>query len=60
MNAIKHGLTARTLVLPNEDPDEYREMLDSYIQHFHPTSRIDQKPESVLHFSANRSEHQDP
>jgi hypothetical protein len=41
MNAIKHGHTAKTLVLPNEDPDEYREMLDSYIQHFHPISRIE-------------------
>jgi hypothetical protein len=41
MNAIKHGLTAQTLVLPNEDPGEYRQMLDSYIQHFQPVGRIE-------------------
>src|SRR5277367_1931997 len=40
-NAIKHGLTAQTLLLPNEDPDEYRQMLDSYLQHFQPVSRIE-------------------
>jgi hypothetical protein len=41
MNAIKHGLTAQTLVLPNEDPDEYRQMLDSYVQHFQPVGQIE-------------------
>lgn len=41
MNAIKHGLTAKTLVLPNEDPDEYQQMLDSYIEQFQPAGQIE-------------------
>jgi hypothetical protein len=41
MNAIKHGLTAQTLVLPNEDPEEYQQMLDSYLDHFHPAGQIE-------------------
>jgi len=32
MNALKYGLTARTVVLPNENADEYTSLLDSYIQ----------------------------
>ena len=35
-NAIKHGLTAQTLVLPTEDPDEFHQLLTSYLDQFHP------------------------
>jgi hypothetical protein len=37
MNALKLGLTARTVVFPNENQDEYDAMLDYYIQHLQPT-----------------------
>jgi hypothetical protein len=36
MNALKHGLTARTVVFSNENQDEYDAMLNSYIQHLQP------------------------
>ena len=35
-NAIKHGLTAQTLVLPTEDPDEFQQLLTSYLDQFQP------------------------
>jgi hypothetical protein len=41
MNALKHGLTARTVVLSNEDGDEYTGLLNSYIEELQPTSPIE-------------------
>ena len=41
MNAFKYGLTARTVVLPNENGDEYTGLLDSYIQDLHPTGTVE-------------------
>jgi hypothetical protein len=41
MNALKHGLTARTVVLSNEDGDEYTGLLNSYIEELQPTSTIE-------------------
>ena len=35
-NALKHGLTAHTLVLPSEDPEEFQQFLTSYLDHFQP------------------------
>ena len=35
-NALKHGLTAQTLLLPSEDPDEFQQLLTSYIRQFQP------------------------
>ena len=35
-NAIKHGLTSQTLVLPAEDPDEFHQLLTSYLDQFQP------------------------
>ena len=35
-NALKHGLTAQTLVLPSEDPDEFNQLLASYLDQFQP------------------------
>ncbi len=35
-NALKHGLTAQTLVLPTEDPDEFQHLLTSYLDQFQP------------------------
>ncbi|HTS50397.1 MAG TPA: hypothetical protein VMH05_20770 [Bryobacteraceae bacterium] len=35
-NALKHGLTAQTLVLPTEDPEEFNQLLTAYLDQFQP------------------------
>src|SRR5690348_7896825 len=40
-NAVKHGLTSQTLVLPCEDPADYQRLLDSYIDYFHPGGPVE-------------------
>ena len=44
LNALTHGLTARTVVLFNESADEYQAQLRDYLDHFHPQT----KPEADL------------
>jgi hypothetical protein len=44
LNAVKHGLTAETVVLPNESEEEYQAELRDYLQHFAPAN----KPEADL------------
>ena len=44
LNAVKHGLTAETVVLPNESEEEYQAELNGYLQHFAPAN----KPEADL------------
>src|SRR5690349_2350887 len=39
-NAIKHGLTSQTLVLPSEDPADFQRLLDSYLQQLRPTGPV--------------------
>ena len=41
MNALKHGLTARTVVLSNENGDEYDGLLESYIKDLQPTGPVE-------------------
>ena len=41
MNALKYGLTARTVVLPNENDDEYTFLLESYVEKFQPTDPVE-------------------
>jgi len=40
-NAIKHGFTAQTIVLPNEDAAEYDQFLSTYLQHFQPDGPVE-------------------
>ena len=40
-NALKHGLTAQTLVLPTEDPDEFNQLLTSCLDQFQPDGPAD-------------------
>jgi hypothetical protein len=40
MNALKHGLTARTVVLSNENGDEYTVLLESYIDDLQPSGPV--------------------
>ena len=41
MNALKHGLNARTVVLPNEDDDEYNFQLEAYVEQLHPAGLVE-------------------
>jgi len=41
MNAFSHGLTAKTLVLQSENPEEFTKMLNSYIDYLQPTNQIE-------------------
>ena len=44
LNAVKHGLSAETIVLANESAEQYQAELDSYFRHFAPAN----KPEDDL------------
>jgi hypothetical protein len=44
LNALVHGLTARTVVLFNEPAEEYQAQLGDYLEHFRPQT----KPEADL------------
>ena len=41
MNAVRHGITAKTLVLRNEDPDQFVEILDAYCDYLVPANQIE-------------------
>ena len=41
MNALKHGLTARTLLFSNDNHDEYEALLESYIQSLQPIDPVE-------------------
>ena len=40
LNAVTHGITAKTLILQNEDPDHFLEMMNSYVEYFQPENQI--------------------
>ncbi len=42
MNAVKHGMTARTPVLPGEDPDAFRARLDAWSEALAPDNVVEQ------------------
>ncbi len=42
-NALKHGLTGKTVLLPNEDPAEYQQLLDDYHQIHKPVGTEEQR-----------------
>ena len=41
MNSVRHGLTGKTVVLPNEDPAQFQELVDDYFADFAPVSAIE-------------------
>jgi hypothetical protein len=41
MNAFSHGLTAKTLILQNENPDRFMDMLNAYLDYLQPTNQIE-------------------
>src|SRR5712692_5642302 len=40
-NAIRHGLTSKTLILQNENPDRFAEMLNAYFAYLKPANQIE-------------------
>src|ERR1700680_4450017 len=42
MNALRHGLRARTVVLPGEDPTEFHQLCDDLQAEWNPQSRTEQ------------------
>src|SRR6202790_1456683 len=42
MNALRHGLRARTVVLPGEDPTEFHQLCDDLEVEWNPQSRTEQ------------------
>jgi hypothetical protein len=41
LNALQHGLTAQTALLPNEDPEVYQSHLQKYLAHYQPATPIE-------------------
>ena len=42
MNSLRHGLRARTVVLPGENPEEFHQLCDDLEVEWHPQSRTEQ------------------
>src|SRR4029077_7128074 len=42
MNALRHGLRARTVVLPGENPEDFHQLCDDLEVEWHPQSRTEQ------------------
>ena len=40
-NALRHGLTSQTLVLPSEDPADFQRLLDSYVRQLQPAGPVE-------------------
>ena len=40
-NAIRHGLSATTIVLSNESREHYQELFDTYLAHFQPDGELE-------------------
>ena len=40
-NALKHGFSAQTIVLPSEDPAEFQQLLTAYLDDFHPAGPVE-------------------
>jgi hypothetical protein len=41
MNAATHGITAKTLILCNEDRDHFRQIFNAYCEYLQPTNQIE-------------------
>ena len=41
MNALRHGLTSKTLVLANECPEKFKQLLQTYIDKFQPQDGVE-------------------
>ena len=41
-NALKHGVFSKSLILADEDPDEYKSLLEQLLQELHPCGLLEQ------------------
>src|SRR5947209_19083556 len=41
LNSIRHGLTAQTIVLPQEDASRFEELLADYLHEFSPATKFE-------------------
>ena len=41
-NALKHGVFSKTLILTDEDPTEYKSLLDQLLKELHPSGLLEQ------------------
>src|SRR5712692_1229646 len=41
MNALRHGLTAATVVLTNESDSRFKMVFDAYLEHFQPVGNVE-------------------
>jgi hypothetical protein len=48
MNAVRHGISAKTLVLQNEDSDQFNEILNAYCDYLPPANPIEIDPVSNI------------
>src|SRR5712672_2967031 len=59
LNALRHGLRARTVVLPGEQPEEFQQLSDDLQAEWHPKSRTEQfyvEQMAVSQWKLNRME----
>lgn len=40
-NSLRHGLTGKTVVLPTEDPAQFQELIDNYVDDFRPETSVE-------------------
>jgi hypothetical protein len=52
LNALSHGLTARTAVLPSEDPDTYQRHIQQFLDEYQPATATETQ---LVHEIANTS-----
>ena len=41
MNAVRHGMTAKTLILCNENQDQFLEIMNAYFEYWQPTNQVE-------------------
>src|SRR4051794_24522683 len=48
MNAVSHGITAKTMILQNENPEEFQKMLKGYSEDLQPATQTEMEQVSKL------------
>src|ERR1019366_1084672 len=48
-NSLKHGMHARTIVLPSESQEEYEQLRDEYLEEFHPVGPVERHEVETLY-----------
>ena len=53
-NSLRHGLTAKTLVLSNESQTKFDELMEAFIRKFQPTDEVELEVELLTEMAAAR------